>query len=101
MQDWMKMAYRFKKEITDSVLEAALRRLPAESYKLRHKVLLTELSSGVKICPGRWSDYYNFINKIADIKLSDKNEWVNIQDAADGSMRVSVRKINKEWRSER
>ncbi len=39
--------------------------------------------------------YYKFINKIADIKLSDKNEWVNIQGTADGSMRVSVRKMNK------
>ena len=43
--------------------------------------------------------YYKFINKIADIKLSDKNEWVNIQGAGDGSLRVAIRKFNKDGES--
>ena len=38
--------------------------------------------------PRAMDEYYKFINKIADIKLSDKNELVKIQDAADGSLRV-------------
>ena len=94
-RDWMKLADRFKEEITDSVLETALRRLPAESYRLRHEVLLNVLKQRREDMPRAMEYYYKFINKIADIKLSDKNEWVNIQDAAGGSMRVTVRKINK------
>ncbi len=94
-EDWMKLTNRFKNEITDSVLETALRRLPAESYKLRHEVLLNELKQRREDMPRAMEFYYKFINKIADIKLSDKNEWVNIQGTTDGSMRVSVRKMNK------
>ena len=40
-------------------------------------------------------EYYKFINKIADIKLSDKNELVKIQDAGNGSLRLVIRKFNK------
>jgi hypothetical protein len=93
--DWMKLTDRFKNELTDSVLETSLLRLPAESYKLRHDVLLAELKQRREDMPRAMEYYFKFINKIADIKLSDKNEWVNIRDAAGGAMRVTVRKINK------
>ncbi|HEX3766971.1 MAG TPA: BamA/TamA family outer membrane protein, partial [Puia sp.] len=94
-EDWMKLTDRFKDEITDSVLETALHKLPAESYKLRHEILMNELKQRRADIPRAMEYYYKFINKIADIKLSDKNEWVNIQDVADGSLRVTIRKINK------
>jgi hypothetical protein len=93
--DWMKMTNRFTQDMTDSIIETAIRRLPAESYKLRHTTLINELKQRREDMPRAMKEYYRFINKIADIKLSDKNEWISIHDDQQGSMRVIVRKINK------
>ncbi len=80
-EDWMKMTNRFTKDITDSVLEEALRKLPAASYNMRYDVLIKDLKERREDMPRAMDEYYKFINKIADIKLSDKNELVKIQDA--------------------
>jgi hypothetical protein len=93
--DWMKITNRFRLDITDSVLETALIKLPAASYDLRHEVLLKTLRERREDMPRAMNEYYNFINKIADIKLSDKNEMVSVQDADQGSLRLVVRKFNK------
>jgi Calcineurin-like phosphoesterase/Omp85 superfamily domain len=93
--DWMKIANRFTNEITDTVLETALKRLPAKSYKIRHDVLLKDLKERREDIPRAMDEYYRFINKIADIKLSDKNEMISIRGEQDGSLRIVVRKIKK------
>ena len=94
-EDWMKMTNRFTKDLTDSVLEEALRKLPATSYNIRYDVLIKDLKERREDMPRAMDEYYKFINKIADIKLSDKNELVKIQDAGNGSLRVVIRKFNK------
>jgi hypothetical protein len=94
-EDWMKMAGKFRDELKDSVLESGLQRLPAASYNIRHKVLLQDLKDRREDIPRAMDEYYKFINKIADIKLSDKNELVSIHDAPGGSLQVTVHKINK------
>jgi Calcineurin-like phosphoesterase len=94
-EDWMKIATQFSKDITDSILETSLRRLPATSYNIRHDLLLKELKERREDIPRAMDIYYKFINKIADIRLSDKNEWVHIQDAKNGALRITVNKINK------
>ena len=45
-------------------------------------------------------EYYQFIQKVADIQASDKNEWVQITDAPGGGMNVRISKINKEGKIE-
>ena len=92
--EWMKMANQFRNEITDTLLETALLRLPTESTRSDMKYYYKELKERREDIPRAMNEYYRFINKIADIKLSDKNEWVSVQEA-DGSLQVTVRKINK------
>ncbi len=41
-------------------------------------------------------EYYNFINNIVDIHLSDKNEKVEIQSTENKNLKVKVSKINKD-----
>jgi hypothetical protein len=94
-EDWMKMARKFSEELKDTVLESALQRLPAASYNIRYKVLLQDLKERREDIPRAMDEFYKFINKIADIKLSDKNEMVSIQDAPGGSLQITVHKINK------
>ncbi|MBO9572161.1 MAG: hypothetical protein J7497_08130, partial [Chitinophagaceae bacterium] len=79
-QEWMDEAAKFQKAVTDSVLEEALRRMPAEIYAIRHDELLGKLKSRRDELPVAMERYYNFIQKIVDIQLSHKNELVELNN---------------------
>jgi hypothetical protein len=98
--EWLKHAEDFKKTITDSVLEAGLRRLPRSAYELRHDVLLRKLKARRDKLPAAMKDYYRFIQRKVDIKTSDKNEWVQISDKPGGDLNIRIIKINKDGKPE-
>lgn len=88
--EWMKLAEEFVSAETDEVLEKGLKRLPPEIYSIRHAELLESLKKRRDNIPKAMSDYYDFINRTVDIKLSDKSEMVRISDAEDAGLRVMV-----------
>ena len=94
--EWMKEAGKFKQAVTDSVLEAALQRLPQPVYRMDHDLLLQKLRSRREKIPASMDRYYHFIQKVADIRLSNKNEWVQIDSDTGGSLQVRISRINKE-----
>lgn len=93
---WMQIANDFVKAETDEVLEESLKRLPAESYKLRHDDLLAKLKKRRDNIPAAMSGYYKFINRIVDVRTTDKNELITISDAPDKATRITIDKLNKE-----
>lgn len=95
-EEWKKQAEKFASEVTDSVLEAGLLRLPKPSYELRHDVLLHKLKSRRDKLTDAMMEYYDFIQKVADIRTSDKNELVEITDGANGGLNVRISKIDKD-----
>lgn len=99
-EEWMEQASQFKNLVTDSVLEAALRRLPASAYQLRHERLFSILRSRRDRIPDAMQEYYRFIHRIVDIQTSDKNEWIHIADTANGGLQVKIVKISKSGRIE-
>lgn len=94
-EEWKKQAEKFSSQVTDSVLEAGLLRLPQPSYDLRHDVLLSKFKSRRDKLPDAMLKYYDFIQKVADIRTSDKSEFVEIKDVADGGLNVRINKISK------
>jgi hypothetical protein len=98
--EWMRAAHQFKSLVTDSVLETALMRLPRPIYELRHVTLYEKLKSRRDRIPSAMDKYYRFIQKIADIQTSDKNEWVQVSDTANGALNVRVSKISKSGKIE-
>jgi hypothetical protein len=94
-EEWKEQAEKFKVAVTDSVIEAALRRLPKSSYELRHDKLYKRLQSRRDRIPGAMDEYYRFIQKVTDIQTSDKNEWIQITSAANGGLNVRIAKISK------
>jgi hypothetical protein len=93
--EWMQITNDFVKAETDAVLEAGLKRLPAESYKFRHDELLNILKKRRDNIPAAMSDYYYFINRIIDIQATDKDELVTVTDAPAGAIRISIDKLDK------
>ncbi|OKS87326.1 BamA/TamA family outer membrane protein [Mucilaginibacter polytrichastri] len=94
-EEWMKVTNDFVKAETDDVLEAALKRLPAESYRFRHTELLNILKKRRNNLPAAMSSYYRFINRVVDIHTTDKDELFNVTDAPDGAMRIAINKLDK------
>jgi hypothetical protein len=94
-EEWMQITNDFVKAETDDVLEAGLKRLPAESYKFRHNELLNILKKRRDNIPAAMSAYYYFINRIVDIQATDKGELVTVTDAPKGAMKVSIDKLDK------
>ncbi|WP_158288344.1 BamA/TamA family outer membrane protein [Mucilaginibacter psychrotolerans] len=95
-EDWMRITNAFVAAETDAVLEAGLRKMPVEAYNVRHDKLLAELKQRRDAIPKAMEEYYYFINRLVDIRTSDKNEQVTITDAPDNGMRVLIQKITKE-----
>ncbi|MDR6945115.1 BamA/TamA family outer membrane protein [Mucilaginibacter pocheonensis] len=94
--DWMRITNEFVKAETDEVLEAGLKRLPVETYNLRHTTLLAKLKKRRDNIPAAMSEYYHFINRIVDLHTTDKDEQITISDGPDNGMRVLVERLNKE-----
>ncbi|MES2775704.1 MAG: BamA/TamA family outer membrane protein [Bacteroidota bacterium] len=95
-EEWKQQAEKFAAAIPDSVLETALRHLPKTAYDLRHDVLLKKMQARREILPDVMDRYYRFTQKVADITTSDKNEYVEITDGADGGLNLRINKLNKE-----
>jgi hypothetical protein len=95
-EQWMKITRDFMTAMTDSVIEAALKKLPETSYKLRHEELFNSLKGRRENLAAASEKYFYFLNKISDIRVSDKNELVEITDAPNGGLSVVIHKLSKE-----
>ena len=89
-QHWMAVVNAFVLVETDQVLEAALAALPKEIYRLRHDELFAKLKIRRNRIPAAMKDYYYFINRIVDLRLSDKEELVSITGDTEGRMLIKV-----------
>ncbi len=97
--EWMIITNQFVIHVTDSVLETALQKMPQSAYLLRHDALLQTLKNRRSALPQEMKTYYCFLNKIADIQTSDKNELIAITDSAKGLL-VNICKLNKKGKTE-
>ena len=95
-EEWMKVVNDFCAKETNAVLEAGLKRLPPEVYKLRHDQLLNQLKGRRSNLPAAMSWYYYFFNRIIDMHVSNKNELLTIKDAPNNGLHVVINKINKD-----
>jgi hypothetical protein len=85
----------FVKAENDEVLEAGLKRLPPEDYRLRHGELLIKLKERRNDIPRIMEFYYRFINRLVDIRLSDKDENISVTDGPDQGLHIRISKAEK------
>ena len=95
LEEWMSITREFTAAITDSVLENALQKLPPAAYARRHRQMLELLKERRNNLPAAMESYYRFVNRVADIQLSDKHEFVRFSTAGSDSLSLQVYKKSK------
>lgn len=95
-ETWTKTVAAATAQLTDSVLEKSLLAMPQAIYGIRHTELLKTLRHRRDMLPQAMEEYYRFSNRIVDIQLSNKNEFVSINDIKDSdALQITVQKISK------
>lgn len=97
--EWKKSISNFLPLMTDELIEKALGRQPIEIQKYSANEIIAKLKERRKYFEAEMMGYYRFISKIVNITGSDKKELFDINRKADGSVLVTVYKINKEGES--
>ncbi|QQL49080.1 metallophosphoesterase [Mucilaginibacter ginkgonis] len=92
---WDATAKLFAANLTDSVLEAALRRLPLAAYNIRHKTLLKQMQYRRDHLVAEADKYYSFFNRVVDFKATDDDEVFIVKDTIDNNLLVAVYKRSK------
>ncbi len=87
---WDSVASVFVSELTDAVIEGAVRRLPKPYYELIGASLTHDLKSRRDKLPKFVSDYYKLITRQAEIKTTNKAEQVELEHKENGDLVVRV-----------
>lgn len=94
-EEWNRIVQEFALSMTDEVFEHALKRLPEPGYSLRHDQLMTQLKVRRSALPEIMKGYYRFMNRIVDVKGSNKNELLEISDHGASGLNVNLKKLDK------
>ncbi|MEO5891834.1 MAG: BamA/TamA family outer membrane protein [Ferruginibacter sp.] len=95
LDEWAAITDETVKALSDSVIETALKKLPANVYGATHLQLADQLRKRKSDMQNKVPGYYRFLNKYIDIVTSDKNELVLISDTLNGQLAVNIFKISK------
>jgi len=93
---WMKTMKEFTTSLTDSVLDESLKKLPKGVYEIRHEQLFDIMKKRRDKLPAASEKYFYFLNKIADVRVSDKSELVELLDAPNNGILLVIHKLSKD-----
>ncbi|MBL7698826.1 MAG: metallophosphoesterase, partial [Chitinophagaceae bacterium] len=100
-EDWEKQADTLIMEMTDSVIEAAIKKQPPEIFPYSGPKIIQTLRERRKYLKDEAVQYYKFLSRQVEIAGSDKKETFDIKNNEDGSVDVTVYKINSDDKRER
>jgi len=95
-EQWTSITQQFVAAVSDSVIDKAMKKLPASAYALHGPELAATMKVRRDNMPAAIDKFYRFIHKTVDIRGTDKNERVQLTGTSGGGLHVTVNKINKE-----
>lgn len=87
---WVEVAEEVQREITDAVIEGAVRRLPPEHYALRGEFLERALKTRRDALREEALDYYRMITRQPAITATDRDERAVFEHLPNGDLVVSI-----------
>lgn len=95
-EEWKEAVKRFLTQLSDSVIEKAVKEQPAEIYKYSGETIIKTLKKRREYLAQEVMKYYKFLSRTVTVAGSDKNELFDINRKKDGSVLITVSKVNKE-----
>ena len=96
LEQWVNIAQTLQTNLTDAVIENAVRKMPQEVYNLSGQ----EIAGKLKARRGElvnWANtYYKFLTEDVEITGTEKKEFFEIKRLNDIETEVNIYKINKE-----
>ena len=87
---WNSVVTAFCKDLSDPVIENAVRKLPQPYYEIVGETLVAALKSRRDALPKFADRYYKLITRYAEIKATDQNEYVQCEHAPSGDLVVRI-----------
>jgi len=91
---WISTAEIFQKEMTDSVIQEAVKKFPAPIYLLDGKMIADKLMSRRDMMLKNAMIYYRFISKTVSVTGSNKSEYFHIKNHPDGLQLTVYKKLD-------
>ena len=88
---WIEVAEEVQRQLTDEIIEEAVRRLPQAHYALRGEFLERSLKARRDGLVEEALEYYRLILREAEIKATDRDEIAIFEHLGDGRLRVTIR----------
>ncbi|MCW9065468.1 MAG: hypothetical protein OQJ78_04165, partial [Ignavibacteriaceae bacterium] len=92
---WDSLTAFVKLQITDDVINTAIKRLPPEIYPLCSEELFSKLKSRRDNLQLASDEFYGLVNKYADVFCSDEDDYIEVNRLDDKSTSVSIFKRSK------
>ncbi|MFC5408171.1 BamA/TamA family outer membrane protein [Larkinella bovis] len=93
---WLKTADTLARQLTDSVIDEALKDLPEAAYQETAGTIKAKLQNRRADLSRYASELYGFLARSVSVTGSDKKERFEVDREADGRMTVSVYKLKKD-----
>lgn len=95
-EDWRREVQYVQQQLTDEVIEQAMRRMPAPIYEQSGPELASILKARRDNLMEQAMVYYRFLSKAVDVPGSDKHEEFVLNYLPNGDIHLQVYKIKKE-----
>ncbi|ASU36247.1 BamA/TamA family outer membrane protein [Mucilaginibacter xinganensis] len=94
--DWREQITYVQKTLTDSLITAAVKKMPDAIFKLSGNAIITKMKARRDKLMKQALEYYNFISIYVEIPASDKRDNFTIHEGSAGTLEVTVKKIKKD-----
>jgi hypothetical protein len=95
LEDWVAQAKDLQGELTDSLIESSIRRMPPELFKISGETIIAKLKSRRDDLQRYAKEYYEYLARTVTILGSEKTEKIEIEVLPGRKVDIDVFKINK------
>ncbi|MGB0931863.1 MAG: hypothetical protein ACPGVB_13860, partial [Chitinophagales bacterium] len=94
-KDWLDIAEEMQTQLTDEIIEAAIRDMPEELFDIDGKDIIAKLQSRRKLLVNTAERLYDHLSKIVTVVGSDDKEDFQIDFVNDKDVEVTVYRLSK------
>lgn len=100
LSDWQRMVKEVQTQLTDSVIDYAIKQIPEEVYELSGPEIAAKIKSRRDLMDEEIVKYYEFLSREVRVAFSDKHELFEVYNQTDNTVKVVVHKVEEDGKEE-